>query len=283
MIAKVLINGQASHSIDVLDRGFQYGDGLFETILVEKGCATFLNQHLKRLRKGCAVLGFPMLDETPIRHEISTLLKSKPSGVLKLIVTRGVGERGFLAPTEPLITRVISFSEQAIFIHDALSYCSLIHCQTRLSRQPILAGIKHLNQLERVLARTELADQVGEGLMLDVSGKVIEGVMSNLFMVKAGCLITPSLDHSGVAGVIRGFLIEQAKQQGIACQVKDLTLLELEEADEIFITNSLMPVRAINTLLTPTGSITKSSTEFAQWALTTVVDEVDQQFLRSAV
>lgn len=283
MTVKVLINGQASHSVDVLDRGFQYGDGLFETILVEKGCATFLNQHLKRLYKGCSVLGFPVLDEALIRHEILTLLKSSPSGVLKLIVTRGVGERGFLAPTEPLITRVISFNEQPTSIHDALTRCSLIHCRTQLSRQPLLAGIKHLNQLERVLARTELADQVGEGLMLDVNGKVIEGVMSNLFMVKDDCLITPSLDHSGVAGVIRGFLLEQAKQQGIDYKVKDLTLLELEEADEIFITNSLMPVRAINTWLTPAGPIMKSSTEFAQWALTTVANEIEQQCLRGAV
>jgi len=281
MTVNILINGQAEHCINVLDRGFQYGDGLFETILVESGCATFLDRHLNRLQKGCDALGFSLLDEAFIRHEVSMLVKPKQCGVLKLVISRGVGERGFLAPAKPDITRVISFSEQAIDINRELSACSLIYCNTRLSRQPLLAGIKHLNQLERVLARAELRDQAGEGLMLDVNDQVIEGIMSNLFMVKDRCLITPCLSHSGVAGIMREFLLEQAKQQGMACNVKDITLLDLEEADEIFMTNSLMPVRVINQLVTPTGSIIKSSTEFAQWALNAIVDDIQQQSLES--
>ena len=283
MTTKILINGLAEHRIDVLDRGFQYGDGLFETILVELGCATFLDRHINRLLKGCAKLGFPTIDVAIIKQEILALINPHQTGVLKLIISRGVGERGFLAPSEPAITRVISFNEQAVSIRRKLEVFTLTHCQVRLSRQPLLAGLKHLNQLERVLARDELRDQSGEGLMLDVNEKVIEGIMSNLFMVKDRCLITPSLSHSGVAGIIREFLLEQAKQQGIACEVKELTLLDLETADEIFMTNSLMPVRAINHLMTPACSIIKSSTEFAQWALDTVADDVHQQCLREAV
>jgi len=281
MTVNILINGQAEHCINVLDRGFQYGDGLFETILVESGCTTFLDRHLNRLHKGCAALGFPRLDEALIRHEISMLVKPQQSGVLKLVISRGVGERGFLAPAKPEVTRVISFSEQAIDMSGELSACSLIYCNTRLSRQPLLAGIKHLNQLERVLAREELRDQVGEGLMLDVNDQVIEGIMSNLFMVKDRCLITPRLSYSGVAGIMREFLLEQAKQQGMSCEVKDITLLDLEKADEIFMTNSLMPVRVINQLVTSTSSIVKPSTEFAQWALNAIVDDIQQQCLES--
>jgi len=277
----VLINGKQSHSIDVLDRGFQYGDGLFETILVEAGCATFLAQHFKRLAKGCVALGFPLLDEAMLRNEISSLVKAKQSGVLKLIISRGVAERGFLPPVKPDITRVISFSEQPVAISRELSVCSLIHCETRLSRQPLLAGIKHLNQLERVLARAELRGQEGEGLMLDVKDQVIEGIMSNLFMVKDNCLITPRLSHSGVAGVIREFLLDKAKDEGIACEVKEMALCELENADEIFMTNSLMPVRVINQLVTPTASIIKSSTGFAQWALNAITDDIQRQCLES--
>jgi len=277
----VLINGKQGHSIDVLDRGFQYGDGLFETILVEAGCATFLAQHLKRLAKGCVALGFPPLDEALLRDEISSLVKAKQSGVLKLIISRGVAERGFLPPVEPDITRVISFSEQPVGISRELSDCSLIHCETRLSRQPLLAGIKHLNQLERVLARAELRGQEGEGLMLDVHDQVIEGIMSNLFMVKDNCLITPRLSHSGVAGVIREFLLDKANDEAIACEVKDMALCELENADEIFMTNSLMPVRAINQLVTPTATIIKSSSGFSQWALNAIADDIQRQCLES--
>ena len=281
MTVKILINGRAEHCIDVLDRGFQYGDGLFETILVESGCVTFLEQHFERLHKGCATLGFPPLDEALIRHEVSKVIKPKQSGVLKLVISRGVGERGFLAPEKPEITRVVSFNEQQTSINHKLFACSLIYCHTRLSRQPLLAGIKHLNQLERVLAREELRDQAGEGLMLDVNDQVIEGIMSNLFMVKDACLVTPSLSHSGVSGIIRQHLLEQAKQQNIACEVKDITLLDLEMADEIFITNSLMPVRTINKLVTQDRSIAKASSEFAQWALGAVVDDIQRQCLES--
>jgi len=117
--------------------------------------------------------------------------------------------------------------------------------------------------------------------MLDVNDQVIEGIMSNLFMVKDRCLITPRLSYSGVAGIMREFLLVQAKQQGMSCEVKDITLLDLEKADEIFMTNSLMPVRVINQLVTPISSIIKPSTEFAQWALNAIVDDIQQQCLES--
>lgn len=278
MPVKTLINGQSDQFINVLDRGFQYGDGLFETILIEDGCATFLSQHLDRLERGCERLGFPALDTAVISAEISQLIDAERFGVLKLVISRGQGERGFLAPAEPTISRVISFSAQASHLSHELLMLPLIYCQTRLSRQPLLAGLKHLNQLERVLARNELrAKKLCEGLMLDVDGNVIEGVMSNIFLVKDKALISPCLSHSGVSGIIRDFLIEQAQQAGIRCDIRPVCLEDLEAADEIFMTNSLMPVRGINTVISPTHNLTKNGCELTEWALNCVLDDIQRQ------
>jgi len=198
--------------------------------------------------------------------------------VLKLVISRGQGERGFLAPAEPTISRVISFSAQVSTLSRELLMLPLIQCQTRLSRQPALAGLKHLNQLERVLARNELrAKELCEGLMLDVNGHVIEGVMSNLFLVKDKALISPCLSHSGVSGIIRGFLIEQAQQQGISCDIRQVSLDDLEAADEIFMTNSLMPVRGVSTVISPAQNLTKNGCELSQWALNCVLDDIQRQ------
>ncbi|HIF17533.1 MAG TPA: aminodeoxychorismate lyase [Cycloclasticus sp.] len=278
MTVKMLINGQADGLISPLDRGFQYGDGLFETILVESGNAVFLSAHLTRLQKGCVVLGFPATDIRLIEREIAQLIGHHEYGVIKIILSRGVGERGFLPPNMPSVTRVISFSAADKGIATSLLAINLTLCKTRLSKQPLLAGIKHLNQLERVLARTELRriEQV-EGLMLDTDGAVIEGTMSNLFMVKDDILITPNLDNCGVSGVIRKMLIEQAQTDKIVCKVEALTLNDIKDADEVFVTNSLMPIRSVTELSIDGTTMYENETSRAQWALDSVLTAMQQQ------
>jgi len=277
MKPKILINGEFEESISSLDRGFQYGDGLFETILVESNTACFLDAHIQRLQKGCDVLGFPPVDVGIIKQEISQLIDTA-YGTIKLVVSRGVGERGFTPPANPVVTRVVSFVASNMGIKESLAHIDLTLCHTRLSRQPLLAGIKHLNQLERVLARREIGGtQQLEGLMLDVNERVVEGTMSNIFMVSKSVLKTPGLAQAGVSGVIRQHLIQQAKLDNIDCQVAELTVDDLKNADEIFMTNSLMPIRHVKQLNLDGAVFVKTDQQYAQWALNSVCQTIQRQ------
>ncbi|ORU93813.1 MAG: 4-amino-4-deoxychorismate lyase [Cycloclasticus sp. symbiont of Bathymodiolus heckerae] len=274
----MLVNGKTDALISPLDRGLQYGDGLFETILVEFGCATFLQEHLCRLQKGCDVLGFPVLDIKTITDEVSQLVSDKQHGVIKIILTRGVGERGFLPPEKINVTRVIMFSDLETGIDQTLKSINLVLCKTCLAKQPLLSGIKHLNQLERILARSELRDVAdAEGLMLDTDGSVIEGTMSNIFIVKDDFLITTRLDNCGVEGVIRKALLQQAEKEGITCKVEKLSLDDVKNSDEIFMTNSLMPVRVVKQLILGETVVNKEISTYAVWAKDTVLAAIKQQ------
>jgi len=278
MMPNTLINGEYGESIHPSDRGFQYGDGLFETILVESSRPCYLKEHFQRLQKGCEVLGFPAVDVAILESEILQLINKNQYGVIKLLISRGVGERGFLPPQNPDTTRVLSFVAAEEGVTKSLVSLDLILCHTQLSCQPLLAGIKHLNQLERVLARKELGDGgLSEGLMLDVNGIVIEGTMSNIFIVSNDVLMTPKLNNAGVLGVIRNFLIQQAREEGIDCREVDLSLENLKNADEIFVTNSLMPVRAIKQLKIGEVVFPKEVGAYASWALNTVLVDIQQQ------
>ncbi|MBV1875987.1 MAG: aminotransferase class IV, partial [Cycloclasticus sp.] len=128
------------------------------------------------------------------------------------------------------------------------------------------------------LARKELGDgALSEGLMLDVNGVVIEGTMSNIFIVSNDVLMTPKLNNAGVLGVIRNYLIQQAGKEGIDCREVDLSLENLKNADEIFMTNSLMPVRAIKQLKIGEVVFPKEVGAYANWALSTVLADIQQQ------
>jgi 4-amino-4-deoxychorismate lyase len=123
-------------------------------------------------------------------------------------------------------------------------------CATRLCHNPQLAGIKHLNRLEQVLARREWDEpQIGEGLLLDVDGRLVEGTMSNLFLVREQLLLTPDLRRCGVAGIMRSIILEQAERQSLRAEIRALDSADLLAADEVFLCNSLIgiwPVRAVD-------------------------------------
>ena len=222
-------------------------------------------------------MGFPAPDCTVIEQDIAQVISQNSYGVIKITLTRGIGERGFLPPDQPNVTRVISFSASEQGITTSLSSTALRLCKTRLSQQPLLAGIKHLNQLERVLARMELRGfKQTEGLMLDTDDAVIEGTMSNVFIVKNDVLITPKLNNCGVSGVIRNNLIQQAKADGMACKIDVLTRDDMLQADEIFVTNSLMPIRSVNELTMDDVTVYKCKHLRAQWALESVLTMMRQ-------
>jgi len=255
------IDGQPAQTLSVKDRGLAYGDGLFETIAVRAGQPSLLERHMQRLSNGCDRLAIPA-DLPLIREELSAFAAQLGEGVMKLIVTRGDGQRGYAPSLDAQPRRILQGSPLPAYPSaNAEEGISLFPCTTRLAEQPLLAGLKHLNRLEQVLARSEWQDVTyAEGLMRDGSGRIIEGVYSNLFLIKDRVLLTADLSRCGVAGVMRAELLEQARCLGIACEVRDIHDIDLQQADEVFVCNSvygIWPVRRFEQLSWPVGSLTR--------------------------
>ncbi|MBD2859670.1 aminodeoxychorismate lyase [Spongiibacter sp. KMU-158] len=248
-----MFNGRANADLTDLahSRGLAYGDGLFETLAVVAGKPLWLEAHLDRLREGLGRLNL-QLNESVLLKELELLLDKagKPqSGVIKVIICRCSGGRGY-SPASQQSDRLLSFfpaTKPAPYWHDGVK---ITLCQQRLSRQPALAGIKHLNRLEQVLASAELqARGFAEGLMQDDSGLLIEGTRSNLFLVRQGQLLTPALSRCGVAGIMRGKILEYAAQSQLPARVADLTLADVYLAEELFLCNSVFgiwPITAVD-------------------------------------
>lgn len=256
------IDGQLAEALPLADRGLHYGDGLFETMALHDGSIRRLTMHLERLQDGCKRLGLPYPDVDTLRRELDAACRGQDQAVLKLMVTRGVGGRGYRPPAQASVTRILfrypwpdypsDWSEQGI---------ELRICRTRLGLNPALAGLKHLNRLEQVMARAEWTEGAQEGLMLDADGGVIEGTMTNLFASPAeGQLVTADLGQAGVAGVTRRHILERARTEGLAVQVRGLPLDELLESREIFVCNSIAgvwPVRRIGSRSYALGPLTR--------------------------
>lgn len=238
----ILINGNQTSTLSVTDRGLHYGDGVFETIAIKHGKPCLWPQHLERLHKGCERLNMPLPDTQTLTEEIHQLCTGVEQGVVKIIISRGSGGRGYLPPEAPEPSRILISYPWPDYPQDYWQKgVSIRLCSTFLSINPQLAGIKHLNRLEHVLARSEWRDpEIVEGLMLNTEGQLIEGTMSNLFLVKDNSLYTPDISRCGVAGVMRQRLIDIAEKQGMTVHIMNLGLDDLKMANEVFISNSLI-------------------------------------------
>jgi 4-amino-4-deoxychorismate lyase len=246
----MLVNGKPGNSISIRDRSLLYGDGVFRTLRATQGKAQHWPLHYQKLQHDCAALGIVCPEATLLSAELNDLLDLHPDGVVKLIVTRGEGTRGYAPPACAKPTHLWDVSPLPDYPADRASHGIKVHlCQLRLSHQPRLAGIKHLNRLENVLAAAEWNDaDIAEGVLLDISGKVIECTRSNLFTLRNNELLTPDLTRCGVAGIQRERVMEWAATHNMSCRVESFALAELLAADEIFLVNSvigLWPVREL--------------------------------------
>ena len=238
------IDGRPAESLLLNDRGLHYGDGLFETLPVREARIPLLDAHLQRLRAGCQRLGIPPPADEILRDELRTASIGQVRAVLKLMITRGDGGRGYRPSPAAMPTRILlryAWSEYPAAW--ALEGVRVRVCKTRLGANPALSGLKHLNRLEQVLARSEWTEDepFQEGLMLDGEGLVVEGTMTNVFSSPGeGHLLTPDLSRAGVAGVMRGHLMEQAKRAGVKVEPGRFSLAEILEQREIFLCNSLI-------------------------------------------
>lgn len=258
----ILINGLPQSQLPVTDRGFQYGDGLFETISVIHGKPRLWERHLARLQLGCLRLNIPMPDSRLLHDEVVRVGQGAERCVVKLIVTRGSGGRGYRPPQPAMPTRVvIRYPFPDYPAANASEGVSLRLCETTLACNPRLAGIKHLNRLEQVLARSEWeGNEIAEGVMLDGEGNLIEGTMSNIFLIKEGVLHTPDLSRCGVAGIMRDLVLEQAVALQMPIKIGQLPAQLLAQAEELLITNSLIgiwPVSRCDDLHYQPGPVTR--------------------------
>lgn len=253
---RCLVNGRPEQWLSVRDRGLAYGDGLFETIRVTGGRATLLDGHLQRLMQGAGILRIA-LDEPQLREELEAAAAEQGEGLLKLIITRGEAGRGYAPPAEPRPTRLLYCSPLPDYpANNQRQGIRLYPCATRMGHQPLLAGIKHLNRLEQVLARSEWQDvRYAEGLVCDLHGRPIEGTMSNLFLRLDGQWLTPSLALCGVRGVMRDYLMQQLTAAGEDVIERTVEFSELLASEEVFYCNSVYGVWPVIELGTHSWSI----------------------------
>ncbi len=256
----VLVNGTPADAVPSGDRGLAYGDGVFRTFPMRAARASHWTRHYAALSRDCARLGIACPAAAVLERDLAEVSRSEPDCVVKVIITRGTGERGYRpsAAARPLRAVMTSRLPEHSALH-ANSGIRTRRCRLSLGRQPALAGIKHLNRLENVLARAEWRDDgIAEGLLGSDDGQVIGGTMSNLFIVEHGQLVTPDLACCGVAGVTRERVIDACANHGMPCHVDHIGWPRFARAEEAFVVNSLIglwPIREFEGAPYPTGPV----------------------------
>lgn len=263
---RALVNGREDGRVEPMDRGLHYGDGLFETMAVRGGRVRFLDWHLERLADGAARLAIPLPEPGTLRAEIAAV-SAADRGIVKLILTRGAGERGYRPPPHPQPTRLV-FGLPWPVPTAGTEGVRVGWCRMRLGRNPRLAGIKHLNRLEQVLGRAEWDDaEMAEALMMDDRDHAICGTQSNLFAKIAGRWTTPVLDQCGVAGIMRRAFITWAASRGDPVIERELPAAELAGTAGLLLTNAVIgawPVRELAGRALPVDPLVA---EFNGWVL----------------
>ncbi|MGB5719730.1 MAG: aminodeoxychorismate lyase [Woeseiaceae bacterium] len=245
-------NGESLSQVSIDDRAFQYGDGLFETVAIRDGRPRLWNYHLERLQLGCEKLRLLKPANEALRASLDLAIRASDADrshcTAKIILSAGISARGYARSAAASGTEFVGvFSSQALAAEHYREGVDTMLCDTRLAIFSATAGCKTLNRLEQVLARLEIAPgEAFEGFTLDAEGRVICGTMSNVFIVTANTIATPSLDRCGVAGVMRRHTIETLRQTGDTVMIRDISESELMHSDEVFICNSqfgILPVR----------------------------------------
>lgn len=237
-------DGRKIDAIAIDDRGLQYADGLFETIAIRRGKPRLWRLHANRLQTGCRRLGIRLPAGDYLRRTLEAAIEAddgaRKDALLKIIVTRGQGERGYAPPRH--MSPTILFGLFECTRHNAVLYqqgVAVRFCNARLASQPQTAGIKLLCRLDQVRARAEWDDPgIAEGLMLDQQGSVVSGTMSNLFIVRDAGLVTPEITDCGVSGVMRQHILALAAMHNVPFAAGRIAPDELKAADEVFLCNS---------------------------------------------
>lgn len=241
MSHRVFIGTQPVAAVAPDDRGLAYGDGLFETMRAHDGQIPWLERHWTRLTHGAQRLGIPLPQRAAAEDAIDELLREAPmAGIVKLLVSRGAGGRGYAPPNAPQPSWIVSTHA----LQPVRERLAMIACSTRLAIQPALAGIKHCNRLEQVLARMEVAAAgADEGLLFDGEGALVSATAANVLVRLDGAWWTPPVDRCGVAGVMRGWLLEQELVYERAMRAE-----EVHRAEALAACNAVRGILAVRSL-----------------------------------
>jgi len=254
-----LVNGEISTLVVASNRGLNYADGLFETLLVHNGRPRRWQAHMDRLGAGCERLEMAMPPQAILLREVQTVSAGLPDAVVKIVLTRDGAGRGYMPAENAGCTRIVSAHVYPDGIVElAREGVKARICKLRLAIQPALGGMKHLNRLEQVLASAELRQAgVDEGILLDREDHVVSAIAANIFLVLDDRLLTPRLDLCGVRGVVRGQILAGF---GPRCEQRRITTDMLNEADEVFICNTIrgiVPLTAIDEREYEIGPVTR--------------------------
>lgn len=234
-----------SFALSAVDRGLQYGDGFFTTCLIDQGRLLNWKMHVQRLKKSVQALGFPVMDWDAIAEQLkqqyqSLALSNADQMVCKLIITRGEGGRGYRSPSQPGVQQLSYWMPAPV---KTLAPLRVNLSSVVMATSSSLAGLKHLNRLDNVLASSRLPDGVSESLLLNAFGQLQCGSQSNLFLIRNGQLCTPPVDTAGVAGTLRATLID-----ALDIHQSPLTLTDLRAAEGAFLTNAVRGIQPISTV-----------------------------------
>jgi 4-amino-4-deoxychorismate lyase len=244
-------NGPQELVVPADDRGLAYGDGLFETILVCNGEPQLLEAHCCRLLEGATRLGIPLAEEELQRAlaQVSQRMSAVPARqVLKLLLTRGSGGRGYRPPASP-VPRLIASVMPAPPEPPEAGVAAVIS-DIPLTVNPRLAGIKSLNRLEQVLASQSMPDDCYEALMCGEQGDLREGTRTALLYLWQGRWFTPPRDRVAVRSIMLSHVESGLLQEGVS--VSEGTFLPEQcwqpEFGGLFLLNSIIGAVPVQTL-----------------------------------
>ena len=273
------MNGNPDREVSPFDRALHFGDGLFETIACRRGRPRFLSLHLERLQLGCVRLGIDPGNLEDIAVEVRALAGEVDAAIVKVLLTRGVAvARGYGVTGCEKATRVtFRYAWPEETRAEPQDGVQVRTATLRLGENPALAGLKHCNRLEQVLARREWTDPaITEALVFSSSGKLVSGTMSNVFIVEGSGLRTPRMDLCGVAGVMRRVVLREAARVGIPVREDVLGVDDLRQASEAFLTNArigIWPIRLLDGCSMRCGPVTRRLQEVLAPLLEDPVDE----------
>lgn len=254
-------------SVAVDDRAVQYGDGVFETIAIRDAGPRFWDLHVERLAHACDKIGLPMPAPNHLLRDLENALARTTVNtghcVAKLIVSCAGDERGYRRPDGATALSRIGIFPDAPLDDDVYTSGVVVRlCGTVAACQPQLAGIKSLNRLDQVLARSEWSDPgIFDGLMCDDDGHLVCGTRTNLFVVRENHIETPKLDRCGVAGIMRRCIIDLLGRSNVHVAEIAVGAEEFASFDEVFLSNSqigVVPVRTCGDHTWVVGEATRS-------------------------
>lgn len=228
-----------------LDRAALFGDGFFTTGIIYQNQFCHQQRHFERLITSANRLLFDGLELDLLKDQLNQVVSKTDNAAIRISISRQQLQRGYAISTDANYRCTILLSNLPELPNDN---CELVDAETAISSNPTLAGLKHLNRLDSVLAASEIST-VNQEVLMYHGELAISGSKCNLFVKLNGVWKTPKLTECGIDGITRNRVIEMFEQHKLVLNIEDIKRSDLNEVDAGFMTNSLIgvwPVASIN-------------------------------------